>query len=93
MAEDVGVAGAGDGAVAVTQAHMFPPEYFHTVNPPDFTPHELRLKVEIPIILLRNFSPALGLANSTIPLRYSGQDPHGQPRRERRLYSPYQHEH
>jgi ATP-dependent DNA helicase PIF1 len=48
-----------------TQAHMFPPEYLHTINPPGFAPHELRLKVGIPIILLRNVSPALGLANGT----------------------------
>jgi ATP-dependent DNA helicase PIF1 len=37
----------------------------HTINPPGFAPHELRLKLGIPIILLRNVSPALGLANGT----------------------------
>jgi len=44
---------------------MSPPEYLHTINPPGFAPHELRLKVDLPIILLRNVSPALGLANGT----------------------------
>jgi hypothetical protein len=33
------------------QAHIFPPEYLHTTKPPGFAPHNLRLKVGIPIIL------------------------------------------
>ena len=56
---------SADRVADKTQAHMFPPEYLHTINPPGFAPHELRLKVGIPIILLRNVSPALGLANGT----------------------------
>jgi len=56
---------SADTVADETQAHMFPPEYLHTINPPGFAPHELRLKVGIPIILLRNVSPALGLANGT----------------------------
>ena len=56
---------SADRVADETQAHMFPPEYLHTINPPGFAPHELRLKVGIPIILLRNVSPALGLANGT----------------------------
>jgi hypothetical protein len=45
---------SADRVADQTQAHMFPPEYLHTINPPGFAPHELRLKVGIPIILLRN---------------------------------------
>ena len=56
---------SADRVADETQAHMFPPEYLHTINPPGFAPHDLRLKVGIPIILLRNISPALGLANGT----------------------------
>jgi hypothetical protein len=54
-----------DSVADESQAQMFPPEYLHTIKPPGFAPHELRLKVGIPIILLRNVSPALGLANVT----------------------------
>ena len=56
---------SADRVADETQAHMFPPEYLHTNSPPGFAPHELRLKVGIPIILPRNVSPALGLANGT----------------------------
>jgi len=56
---------SADRVADKTQAHMFPLEYLHTINPPGFAPHDLRLKVGIPIILLRNVSPALGLANGT----------------------------
>ena len=33
------------------------------MNLPGFAPHQLRLKVGIPVILLRNINPAQGLAN------------------------------
>ena len=59
---EAGVEAAGE---PLRLALMFPPEYLHTINPPGFALHELRLKVGIPIILLWNISPALGLANGT----------------------------
>jgi len=60
--------GTRGGAVVgpnLAHAREFPAEFLHSCNPPGFAPHQLRLKVGIPIILLRNISPAQGLANGT----------------------------
>ncbi|GAB5037975.1 atp-dependent dna helicase pif1 [Nannochloropsis oceanica] len=43
----------------------YPTELLNSKNPPGFAPHQLRLKVDIPIILLRNADPVQGLANGT----------------------------
>jgi ATP-dependent DNA helicase PIF1 len=43
----------------------YPMELLNSMNPPGFAPHQLRLKVGIPVILLRNINPAQGLANGT----------------------------
>lgn len=42
-----------------------PPELLHSLDPQGLPPHELQLKVGMPIILLRNLCPAAGLANGT----------------------------
>jgi hypothetical protein len=44
---------------------MYPPEYLATIDMPGLAPHELRLKVGMPIICLRNMSRSLGIANGT----------------------------
>ncbi|XP_071718258.1 uncharacterized protein [Rutidosis leptorrhynchoides] len=44
---------------------LFPPEYLNTLNYPNLPPHELELKVGVPVILLRNISVAGGLCNGT----------------------------
>ncbi len=44
-------------------AYLYPPEFLHSINPSDFPPHRLRLKVGAPIIMLRNLNQAKGLCN------------------------------
>ena len=40
-------------------------EFLNTLQPAGFPPHQLRLKVGMPVMLLRNISPSEGLANGT----------------------------
>jgi ATP-dependent DNA helicase PIF1 len=42
-----------------------PNEYLNTINPPGFPPHRLRLKIGMPLILLRNLNPSQGLSNGS----------------------------
>jgi len=44
---------------------VYPTDLLNSMNPAGFAPHQLRMKVGIPIILLRNVNPAQGLANGT----------------------------
>ncbi|GJS69271.1 DNA helicase [Tanacetum coccineum] len=44
---------------------LYPMEYLNTITFPGFSPHELQLKVGLPIILLRNVNLYGGLCNST----------------------------
>jgi ATP-dependent DNA helicase PIF1 len=46
-------------------AALYPPEFLNTLNPAGMPPHKLRLKVEQPIILMRNVDPQHGLCNGT----------------------------
>jgi hypothetical protein len=48
-----------------------PNEYLNTLNPPGFPPHRLRLKIGMPLILLRNLNSSQGLSNGT-KLRLQG---------------------
>ncbi|XP_057329852.1 ATP-dependent DNA helicase PIF1-like [Microplitis mediator] len=41
------------------------PEYLNTINPPNFPPHELRLKLYSVVMLIRNLSIDEGLCNGT----------------------------
>ena len=45
--------------------HVWPTEFLNTLAPNGIPPHELALKVGMPIVLLRNLSPAQGLCNGT----------------------------
>ncbi|XP_044005887.1 ATP-dependent DNA helicase pif1-like [Aphidius gifuensis] len=41
------------------------PEYLSTLNPPNFPPYELKLRLHCIVMLLRNLSPSEGLCNGT----------------------------
>ncbi|WVZ80677.1 LOW QUALITY PROTEIN: hypothetical protein U9M48_028134 [Paspalum notatum var. saurae] len=42
-----------------------PPEFLNSLTPNGLPPHVLRLKINCPVILLRNINPANGLCNGT----------------------------
>jgi ATP-dependent DNA helicase PIF1 len=48
-----------------SQSGNFPPEFLNRQLPKGFPPHELRLQVGVPVMLLRNISPQEGLVNGT----------------------------
>ncbi|KAK1371084.1 ATP-dependent DNA helicase [Heracleum sosnowskyi] len=43
----------------------FPPEYLNSINIPGIPPHELKLKVGVAVMLMRNLNQTLGLCNGT----------------------------
>jgi hypothetical protein len=47
------------------QSQVYPPEFLRSLKIPDLPPGELKLKVGVPIILLRNLNPSEGLCNGT----------------------------
>ena len=46
-------------------AETYVTEYLNTVNLSNLPPHELKLKIDASVILLRNFNPSTGLYNGT----------------------------
>jgi ATP-dependent exoDNAse (exonuclease V) alpha subunit len=44
---------------------VFPTEFLNTLSPNGIPPHELTIKLGMPIMLLRNLNPHLGLCNGT----------------------------
>jgi len=58
---------SADRVADETQAHMFPPEYLHIINPPGFAPHDLRPPPQSRDSnhLAPRCQPPLGLANGT----------------------------
>ncbi|XP_011313387.1 ATP-dependent DNA helicase PIF1-like [Fopius arisanus] len=55
------VSGSDNGDIAETLL----PEYLETLNPPSLPPHELRLRVNSVVMLIRNLSINEGLCNGT----------------------------
>jgi ATP-dependent DNA helicase PIF1 len=53
-----------DSAVDDTQNH-YPSEFLNSLTPNGLPPHVLRLKINCPVILLRNLDPSNGLCNGT----------------------------
>ena len=47
------------------QLGAFPPEYLHSFNIPGMPLHELKLKVGVVVMLMRNLNQTLGLCNGT----------------------------
>ena len=56
---------SADDTVDGSEALQIPQEYLNTLNVPGFPPHRLRLKPGMPVLLMRNLSPAEGLCNGT----------------------------
>src|SRR5438876_7161205 len=56
---------SADKAVDDGDAETYATEYLNTVNLSNLPPHELKLKIGTPVILLRNLSPSTGLCNGT----------------------------
>ena len=56
---------SADDTVGDAQELPVPQEYLNGLCVPGFPPHHLRLKPGMPVILLRNISPAQGLCNGT----------------------------
>jgi hypothetical protein len=44
---------------------LYPPEFLHKVDPPNFPKHRIALKVGVPVMLLRNINQSIGLCNGT----------------------------
>ncbi|XP_074298440.1 uncharacterized protein LOC141629319 [Silene latifolia] len=51
--------------VLVDKCNIYPTEFINKLCPGGMSPHELVLKVNSPVILLRNLMPASGLCNGT----------------------------
>ena len=56
---------SADKAVDEGDAETYATEYLNTVNLSNLPPHELKLKIGAPVILLHNLSPSTGLCNGT----------------------------
>jgi len=56
---------SADKIVDQENAEHYASEYLNTINLSSLPPHELKLKVGAPVILLRNLSPSTGLCNGT----------------------------
>ncbi|GJZ51267.1 ATP-dependent DNA helicase PIF1 [Tanacetum coccineum] len=49
----------------IDQHQLYPVEFLNSLNFPGMPPHELCLKKDLPIMLLRNLNPSQGLCNGT----------------------------
>ena len=50
------ISGAEDGV-------QYPVEYLNSINTGSFPPYQLEIKIDVPLMLLRNLDPGLGLCN------------------------------
>ncbi|GJZ32569.1 ATP-dependent DNA helicase PIF1-like protein [Tanacetum coccineum] len=51
------------------QQHLYPTEFLNTLNFPGMPPHALKLKKELPIMLLRNVNPSQDAEHGLLILR------------------------
>src|SRR5439155_23882202 len=56
---------SADTLVNEGDAETYAPEYLNTINLPTLPPHQLKLKIGAPVILLRNLSQSTGMCNGT----------------------------
>ena len=56
---------SADKVVDEGDAETYATEYLNTVNLSNLPPHQLKLKIGAPVILLRNLTPCTGLCNGT----------------------------
>ena len=56
---------SADALVDEGDAETYATEYLNTINLPTLPPHELKLKIGAPVILLRNLNQSTGLCNGT----------------------------
>ena len=56
---------SADTLIDEQDAETYATEYLNTINLPTLPPHELKLKIGAPVILLRNLSQPTGLCNGT----------------------------
>ncbi|GKC59341.1 ATP-dependent DNA helicase PIF1-like protein [Tanacetum coccineum] len=49
----------------IDQNQLYLIEFLNSLNFPGMPPHELHLKKELPVLLLRNLNPSQGLCNGT----------------------------
>jgi hypothetical protein len=56
---------SADKIIDQEDADNYASEYLNTINLSNLPPHELKLKVGAPVILLRNLSPSTGMCNGT----------------------------
>jgi ATP-dependent DNA helicase PIF1 len=49
----------------IEQPQLYSPEFLRSLKIPELPPGELKLKIGVPIILLRNLNPSEGLCNGT----------------------------
>ncbi|XP_074318530.1 uncharacterized protein LOC141655344 [Silene latifolia] len=52
-------------SVVDDNSNVYPAEFLNSLCPASMTPHELTLKEDSPVILLKNLDPAAGLCNGT----------------------------
>ena len=50
---------------ATEGASIYPTEFLNSLSPSGMPPHTLRLKINLPVVLLRNIDPDNGLCNGT----------------------------
>ena len=50
---------------ALDQEQLYPPEFLNSLKFQGLPPHELKLKNEMPVMLLRNVNPSQGMCNGT----------------------------
>ena len=65
MTDELFTSYSADALIDEGDAEIYATEYLNTVNLPTLPPHQLKLKIGAPVILLRNLSQSTGMCNGT----------------------------